>query len=285
MPTPSDEIARLAAEIDRTATLPQGDAAPTPGPGSPGPVPRGYLASTRTPTYGFLAALPLFVLYEVGVLAANGGSGPVQIRVGADVWLKTLLQAVGLGGWAALGAVVMLVGVGVFVSERARRPALVPAYFGGIVAESVVYALVLAALVGGAVGALFGRMLWDAPAAMAQMGVPGGYGMQLALSIGAGLYVELVFRVLLVGGLAWGLRRAAGLTAGRALLIAAFVGAVVFSAVHHLGPYGDPFALDVFTFRFLFGLALNGVFLVRGFALAAWTHALYDVLVVSGWFS
>jgi hypothetical protein len=278
MPTPSDEIARLAAEIDRTATLPSSDAAPTP------PIPRGYLASTRTPTYGFLAALPLFVLYEVGVLAANGG-GPMQVRVGADVWLKTLLQSVGLGGWAALGGVVMLVGVGVFVSERARRPALVPAYFGGVVAESFVYALVLAALVGGAVGALFGRVLWDAPAAMAQMGVPGGYGMQLALSIGAGLYEELVFRVLLVGGLAWGLRRAAGLTAGRALLIAAFVGAVVFSAVHHLGPYGDPFALDVFTFRFLFGLALNGVFLVRGFALAAWTHALYDVLVVSGWFS
>lgn len=277
-PSPSDEIARLVAEADRHTTRLPGEAAPPP------VVPRGYLAATRTPTYGFLAALPLFVLYEVGVLLANGG-GPMQVRVGADVWLKTLLESVGLGGWAAIGGVVLLVGVGVFIAERERRPALVPAYFGGIVAESVLYALVLAALVGGIVGALFGRVLWDAPAAMAQMAVPGGYGMELALSIGAGLYEELVFRVLLVGGLAWGLRRAAGLTTGRAVLIAAFIGAVVFSAVHHLGPYGDPFTLNVFTFRFLFGLALNGVFLVRGFAVAAWTHALYDVLVVSGWFS
>ena len=275
-PSPSDEIARLAAAVDRSASRP--DAAPPP------VRPTGYLAVTRTPTVGFLAALPLFVLYEVGVIVASGG-GPEQIRVGADVWLKTLLAWFGVGGWAALGGVVLLVGIGVFVAERARRPVLVPAYFGGIVAESLVYALVLAALVGGAVGALFGGALWPAEALMAQMAVPGGLGMQLALSIGAGLYEELVFRVLLVGGLAWTLRRAAGLTAGRALVAAALVGAVVFSAVHHVGPYGDPFALDVFTFRFLFGLALNGVFLVRGFALAAWTHALYDVLVVSGWFA
>ena len=68
----------------------------------------------------------------------------------------------------------------------------------------------------------------------------------------------------------------------RAYIIAAVVGAVVFSAVHHIGAFGDPFTLPVFTFRFLFGLALNAVFLLRGFALAAWTHALYDVLVVTG---
>ena len=277
--SPSDEIARIAAEVSR------GDASPAAAPLPVAAPPRGYLAATRTPTYGFLAALPLFVLYEVGVLATNGGSA-AQVRVGADVWLKTLLAWFGVGGWAALGGIVLLIGIGVFVAERTRRPAIVPAYFGGIVGESLVYALVLAALVGGVVGALFGGALWPAALpAMAQMGIPGGLGMQLALSIGAGLYEELVFRVLLVGGLAWGLRRVVKLPAGRALLVAAVVGAVVFSAVHHLGPYGEAFTLSAFTFRFLFGLALNGVFLVRGFALAAWTHALYDVLVVSGWFS
>ena len=277
MPTPSDEIARLAAEVSRGGARPPSEAPTVP------PVrPTGYLASTRTPTYGFLAALPLFVLYEGGVLLANGGSVS-QVRVGADVWLKTLLGAVGLGGWAALGGVVLLIGIGVLVAERERRPRIVPAYFGGIVGEAFVYALGLAAVVGGVTGALVGQALW--PAAMAQMAAPGGFGMRLALSIGAGLYEELVFRVLLVGGLAYVLRRGADVSPKKALLIAAVVGAVVFSAVHHLGVYGEPFTVSAFVFRFLFGLALNGVFLVRGFALAAWTHALYDVLVVSGWFS
>ena len=273
MMSPSDEIARLAATVDRG---PSADLPPA--------RPSGYLAATRTPTVGFLAALPLLVLYEVGVVLANRGSGPGEIRVGADVWLKSLLAAVGVGGGLALGGVVLLVGIGVFVAERARRPHLVPAYFAGIVAESFLYALVLAAVVGGAVGALFGRVVW-APAAMLLQGIPGGLGMQLALSIGAGLYEELVFRVLLVGGLAWGLRSVVKMDATRALLVAALVGAVVFSAVHHIGAYGEAFTLSAFTFRFLFGLALNGVFLLRGFALAAWTHAIYDVLVVTGWFS
>ena len=102
----------------------------------------------------------------------------------------------------------------------------------------------------------------------------------LVLSIGAGLYEELVFRVLLVGGLYWGIQHLAS-DKITAYLVAAVVGAMVFSAVHYIGALGDPFELSSFFFRFLFGLALNALFLVRGFGVAAWTHALYDILVVS----
>lgn len=264
---------RALAEIERLAH-------PGVPPASPRPAstPVGYAAATRSATYGFLAALPLFVLYEGGVLLATQGTG--AIRVGADVWLKTLLAALGATGWAALGGAVLLVGLGVLWAERHRRPPLMARWFGGIVAESLVYAVVLAFVIGGAVGALFGAWTWPA-AALAQMARL-GVGLQLALSIGAGLYEELVFRVLLVGGLFLAGHRLLGMERRKSYLAAALAGAAVFSAVHHVGPFGDPWALDVFTFRFLFGLALNGVFLLRGFAVAAWTHALYDVLVVTG---
>ena len=269
MPSPADEIARLAAQ-----TGPSAEPAAPPGPERP----VGYLAATRTATYGFLAALPLLVTYEVGVLLTGRG----QIRVGADVWLKRLLAVFGETGWAAIGVAVFVVGLAVLWRERERRPPLVARYFGLLVAESLVYAVVLAVLVGGVVGALFGAWPVAAPdlvlAQMAQLGT----GLQLALSIGAGLYEELVFRVLLVGGLFWLAHRVGRMERRRAYLAAAVVGAAVFSAVHHVGAFGDPFTLPVFTFRFLFGLALNAVFLLRGFALAAWTHALYDVLVVTG---
>ena len=283
MSTPADEIARLSrdvAALTGSTSGPAGTGGAGPGSGVPPVVPKGYRAATRTATYGFFATLPLFVLYEVGVLLTSAGPGGV--RVGADVWLKSLLGAVGLGGWAALGGVVFLIGAVVVWAERRRRPPLRAAYFGGIVAESLLYAVVLALVVGTAVGLLFNA--WVAPAALAAQGV-GGFSLplKLALSIGAGLYEELVFRVLLVGGLFLLLQK---LLPGhrRAYLMAAVIGAAVFSFVHYVGPYGDPFALSSFTFRFLFGLALNAVFLTRGFAVAAWTHALYDVLVVSGAF-
>jgi membrane protease YdiL (CAAX protease family) len=273
MPTEADRIAELAR-----LTSPRRDGAPPQPP--PAVVPQAYFAATKTATYGFLAALPLLALYEVGILLANGGQ-MMQVRVGADVWLKSLLALLGGTGWMALGLVVLLIGAAVFWAERRRRPPIRARFFGLIVAESLGYAVVLAFLVGGVVGLLFG--VWALPAnALAQVArMP--LGLQLALSIGAGLYEELVFRVLLVGGLFLLVRRFVP-ARNRAYLVAALVGALLFSLVHYVGAYGDPFTLASFSFRFLFGLALNGVFLLRGFAVAAWTHALYDVLVVTGSF-
>ena len=100
------------------------------------------------------------------------------------------------------------------------------------------------------------------------------------LSIGAGLYEELVFRVVLVGGMFWVMKSLFKKPA-MAYIIAAIVGALIFSAVHYVGAFGDSFTLASFSFRFLFGLVLNGIFLVRGFGIAAWTHAIYDILVVT----
>ena len=276
-PDPLSDLDALASATAPGATLADGAGAidvPRPA------VPTGYAAVTRTATYGFWAALPLLVLYEVGVLLATGGTGAV--RVGADVWLKQILAGLGATGMLALGVGVLAAGLVVWWRERDRRPPLVARYFAFIVLEALVYAVVLATLVGGVTAFLFADGGGSWPAAMlAQLG-QFSLGLQLALSIGAGLYEELVFRVLLVGGLAIGLRRGARWDRTKAYLVAALVGAVVFSAVHHIGTFGDPFTMQVFTFRFLFGLALNAVFLVRGFALAAWAHALYDVLVVTG---
>ena len=213
---PASEIARLAA-----ASGPAAAASP------PAPRPSGYLDVTRTATYGYLAAIPLFVLYEVGVLLAN--TGPGQVRVGADVWLKSLLAALGGTGTAALGAAVMAVGGVVWWRDRERRPPLVPRYFAWILAEALVYAVVLASLVSGTVGAIFGVWAWPL-AALGQVAEL-GLGLQLALSIGAGLYEELVFRVILVGGLFWALQRATALDRRTGYWVAAVVGAAVFSAV------------------------------------------------------
>ena len=292
MSTPiSDENARALREIERLAGASGGAS------GTAAPPPRrtglaGYAHATRTATYAFLASLPLFLLYEVGVVLANQGTVGGEIRVGADVWIKQALASLGVQGALLLGAVVIVIGGVVFWMERERRPPLEARYFGGIVVESLVYAVVLAFLVSGLVGAVFGAALGIAPeaaggasggvllaaqSAMRQLSLP----LQLALSIGAGLYEELVFRVLLVGGLFLVLKK---LVADQrvAYAVAAVAGALVFSAVHYMGSLGDAFELSSFTYRFVFGLALNGVFLLRGFAVAAWTHALYDVLVVTG---
>ncbi|GIV60994.1 CPBP family intramembrane metalloprotease [Rhodocaloribacter litoris] len=232
-----------------------------------------YHRLTRTATYGFVSVLPLLVLYEVMILIANRGD-IYQVRVGAEVWIKRLLASVGLSGILALGVLVLLAGVAVAFYERHRSIPLRPRYFGWLIVESAGYAVLVAFAVSRLVGLLLSA--WAAGGA----GPVADTWTMLALSIGAGLYEELLFRVLLVGGLYLVLKRL-GLRGAPAYGLAAVAGALVFSAAHYLGPLGDPFTMASFLFRFLFGLALNALFLVRGFGVAAWTHALYDVMVVT----
>lgn len=109
-----------------------------------------------------------------------------------------------------------------------------------------------------------------------------GIGTQLMLSLGAGLYEELLFRVLLVGALALLGERVLGWRRREAGIMACVVGALLFSGFHYIGPFGDPWQLASFTFRFLAGLVFSALYLTRGFGITAWTHALYDVYVTLG---
>src|SRR2546426_10234271 len=54
-------------------------------------------------------------------------------------------------------------------------------------------------------------------------------------------------------------------------------GAAIFSAFHYIGPYGDRLQLYSFLFRMIAGVFFSALYLVRGFGITAWTHALYDV--------
>ena len=60
----------------------------------------------------------------------------------------------------------------------------------------------------------------------------------------------------------------------------AYFSSTLFSAIHHLGPLGDPFSVWVFTFRLLAGLVFGVIYWFRGFAVAVYTHALYDMYVL-----
>jgi membrane protease YdiL (CAAX protease family) len=95
---------------------------------------------------------------------------------------------------------------------------------------------------------------------------------------GAGLYEEVLFRLLMLPAVAWACGRL-GATAGAAGAWAVFITSIVFSAAHYIGPLGDTFDLHSFAFRALAGIFFATLFLVRGFGIAAGTHAAYDMIV------
>jgi hypothetical protein len=238
---------------------------------------RDYWQASRAPRYSLLFALPLLAFYEI--LAAAVPAGPQGgVRNGADV----LLQAVFIwlaGSWGPRLFMICLIGAGLWLVAkdlRAHPGGLRAAVFGTMLVESVALALVFGIVVGGLTAALLGQP----PPLFLQRGVQLGRGTVLMLSLGAGIYEELLFRVLLVGLFAWVARRVLGLQPLIAGTSAAVAGALVFSAFHYVGPYGDAWELYSFVFRTIAGLFFSALYLTRGFGITAWTHALYDVLLL-----
>ena len=235
-----------------------------------------YWQVSRTPRYSLLFALPLLLFYQVlAVLLAHGER---SVRNGADVILQALFTAVA-GAWGPPLFMVCLIGVGLWLvtrDMRAHGSRLRGGVFVAMLGESIALALTFGFVVGSVTSGVLGMLQ--------TLAVPGGAEMdwwtRLMVSLGAGIYEKMLFRVLLVGALAATARALLGwrpLTAG---VTATFVGAAIFSAFHYLGPYGDRWQLYSFAFRMVAGLFFSGLYLARGFGITAWTHALYDVLLL-----
>ena len=94
------------------------------------------------------------------------------------------------------------------------------------------------------------------------------------------MYEELVFRLLMVGGGTLVLQKVCRWSPALSMGVCLVISSLLFSAVHHVGPLGEPFDGYVFTFRAICGLLLGVVYLTRGFGVAVWTHALYNALVI-----
>ena len=238
-----------------------------------------YFAVSRAPRYSILFALPLLLGYEaLAALLAQPGRG--ELRNGADAILRAMFTAIaGARGPLVFMAAVILLGVGLVVRDwRANRDRLRPIIFLGMLGESLALAAVFGIVIGVTTAKLLGALPMMTTGPLEQT----SWATRLMLSLGAGLYEELFFRVLLVTGLAAAARAILGFGRRGAGIVAAVVGAFIFSAFHYIGAYGDPLELQSFVFRMLAGLAFSALFLVRGFGITAWTHAMYDAFLLLG---
>jgi hypothetical protein len=227
--------------------------------------------------------LPIFVLYHVGVIfldvrnATDWVTGPLLRFANGDRLAYVGLTLV-LGG--AFAVVLGIAGKG--TTFRASR-------FAQALVEGIVLAVLMRLAGGFAVNKVF------AAAAPAGLAAPAGTFTNLVMSLGAGFYEEIAFRVILFGtGAKLWVRLFAGQTMGvlsgvrpplgvKTILVFALWSlacAIAFSGIHYVGSLGDPFEARSFLYRAVLGLVLTLIYLTRGFATAVWAHAIYDVWVL-----
>ena len=227
-----------------------------------------YFHSTHSPYYAVATALPLLILYEVLVVLTQ--TPYWAIRNAADVWMRTFLLAFEI---KPQHLSFLMIGVLIVALPFARRYAqgveLRPRYLVMMLGESLGYSLVL--------GLVLRLVLSNLLLAIG--GSDTGLLQNLALSLGAGLFEEFFFRVLLLGVLFWIAKQLIPSEKFGGIL-AIGLAAFLFSASHYVGNMADSFTWYSFLYRWLAGVAFTALYHYRGFAVTSCTHALYDIRVL-----
>ena len=227
-----------------------------------------YWRYSRSAYYSAVAALPLLVIYEILIVLSQ--SRYWGIRNAADVWIRTFLMAFDL---QAQHLTFVLIGISLalipIAKSRARGIKLKANYFALMFAECLAFSLVL--------GVVLQSIL--RLGGLSSGGPGGGLMQNLALSVGAGLFEEIIFRVILLNLLFLllsPLLKKKVVAAVVSVLLASFL----FSLSHYVGTMADTWQLYSFMFRWAAGLLFTVLYFIRGFAITAYTHALYDIWVL-----
>jgi hypothetical protein len=228
-----------------------------------------YIKTRHDPLTSLVLTIPVFLLYHLGILLIDVRNG---VDFVSEITLALLENKPAYIG-VTLGLAALLVGVVWFLRRRGKlRPAKMPY----VVLEGMLLAMVMAISIGWATGKVFASQV--GPDNLSPLD-------KIILSAGAGFHEELVFRAGLFAGISWILLRWTRVKEWKKVqkfaVVAgvAVVSSLVFSAVHYVGAFGDDFTAASFFFRALTGVFLCVVYQFRGFAVAVYTHFLYDVFV------
>jgi hypothetical protein len=244
--------------------------------GAPAPRTDYAFLSTR-PLHILVFLLPLILTYEAGsafVIAPDQGGAARVIR--AERLLASLFEMFGAGGLYLPG--VLLVVVLVIWHALTRDPWRVrwrvPAWMA---LESVVWTLPLLVI-----GQMVFRLFQSPPTLAAAEPALGALSKPAlaTISIGAGIYEEMLFRLVGIAALHAVAADVLRIKDGPARAIAVFVSAVAFAFYHDVMlPAGgiDPARLAIFT---LAGLYFGTLLVLRGFGIVVAVHALYDLAVL-----
>jgi hypothetical protein len=224
-----------------------------------------YFEQSRDLLNSLVLVLPLLAVYEAAIFVSGT---PMRNRFD---FLSRLIAQIGPRGLAVFNAVLIVAGA-VAVAVLSRKKRLNASILPTMIGESLVYAAALGAVVMFVL--TFARHLLET--------TPPHPAVSLGLAVGAGVYEEFAFRLVLMGLVFLFLQRAVKWETAASLIAAIIFSSVIFSLSHFNKPGLADFNESAFFFRFAAGIFLALIFYFRGFGIAVYTHALYNVILEIG---
>jgi hypothetical protein len=228
-----------------------------------------YWSISRRPLQILAFLLPFAAGYELALLfVLRGEHGTIDIEAHATLLRFFRTFGIGLSGWYLPGLALLVVLLLWHVLNR--DPWMVDLRATGLMAvESLILAvplLVVAQIV--------------ARAGLASVG-PGvdpaelGTVARIAISVGAGIYEELVFRMLLVAIIHAVVVDVARQSHATGATIAVLASAALFTAYH------PDLTAERMVFFFVAGVYFGAVYIMRGFGIVVGAHAFYDIVTAT----
>jgi hypothetical protein len=274
-----------------------------------------YLERTSRPVYAILFLVPFILFYEIGTILINTDVlSQYQVRVVAFVWVQDVLLHLGTSSrfaWLAPPVVVVLILAGLQIASKKQwyfcfsdyTPMLLECAF--LAVPLIVLSLLFnspsarpdhpSASAGARPAAQV--CLAAQPSALSPQEIitalekestlpPTVHSLltNIVTGVGAGIYEELVFRLILICVLMVLFQDVIGLSRQNAIVLSVLMSAALFSAHHHIIwmdgrlARSAPFNWTEFVFRTIAGVYFAILFAIRGFGITAGTHAFYDIL-------
>jgi hypothetical protein len=220
-----------------------------------------YFKQSEKPLASLVFILPLVIIHEVGWRF-------VGARLLAFSLLHQFLSLLGAPG--LLLPALFLVGIllGWHIASRDKWTVHVDTILG-MALESFLLALPLLALAGAIAR-------WRIHPLLA---AGGPWLDQVVIAMGAGIYEELIFRLIGFTLLNLLLVDLLGISKTRSTLLMVGLSGVGFSLYHYLG--SEQFSWRTCLFRSIAGIYFGGIFICRGFGITAGCHAAYDIIICS----
>lgn len=231
---------------------------------------RSYLEASKRPLEILFFLLPFIAYYEYELVRALRSPDGL-VTNGAHLAILRLFDLFGLDAVALSLPGFLLAGIFLVQHVLSRGPWIVDlSVVARMFLESALLAVPLLVF-----AAVLERLV---PVAGIDQFSALPLGARIAVSIGAGLYEELIFRMVLIGALTMILLETTNLKQSAAVATSVVIAALAFAVYHPLvGPDGT-----VLPTRIIFfiggGLYFGLLYVQRGFGIAAATHAIFDIV-------
>ena len=271
-----------------------------------------YLERTSRPVYAIIFLIPFIITYELGSIFIQTSvlNSHMQGRVIAFSWVQKFVEFLGFSSrfaWIVTPLVVIFILIGLQIASKKPWKLWLTDLFPMSI-ECVLFAIPLIVL--GFVlndsgkQANPGNPLRQVTAVQTSITSCSAVSSDLAdeqyqaqppqqrywladiiTGIGAGIYEELIFRLVLICILMMIFQDFLKFNRTSAIVASILISAAMFSAHHHIDflnwlPTREPFNMAKFVFRTLAGVYFACLFAARGFGITAGTHAFYDIMAV-----